>query len=171
MATHIVLLRAVNVTGTGKLQMAELRRRVSQLGYDNVRTYIASGNLLVDSAKPATRVKQELGALVAEMVGKPVGAILRTPAALAKTVAANPFPEAEPARVLVLFLDRRVSAADIADVETPGNERLAAVGKEIFFHFPNGMGQSRLKLPFANVGTGRNLNTVRALIALARKAR
>jgi uncharacterized protein (DUF1697 family) len=54
------------------------------------------------------------------------------------------------------------------DWKIPGRERLALHGRELFVHFPDGMGASKLKLPFADIGTGRNLNTVRTLLAMAR---
>ncbi|MBX3173305.1 MAG: DUF1697 domain-containing protein [Gemmatimonadaceae bacterium] len=169
MPTHIALLRAVNVTGTGTLKMDELRRRVSKLGYERVRTYIASGNLLADSPKSATAVQRELAALVEKLVGKPVGVFVRSAAALAKTLAANPFPDAVPSRVLVLFLDHRVRQATLDAIAKPGGEEVVAAGGEIFLHFPNGMGQSKLRVPQMDSGTGRNLNTVRKLIAMARE--
>lgn len=171
MPTHIVLLRAVNVTGTGTLKMDELRRRVARLGYENVRTYLASGNLLVDSPLSAAAVRAEVASLVEALVGKPVGVFVRTPAALAKAVAVNPFPEAEPSRVMVVFMDRQVPPASLRAIATPGGEQVAAVGKEVFVHYPDGMGQSRLRVPQMGVGTARNLNTVRTLLAMARDER
>lgn len=171
MPTHIALIRAVNVTGTGKLVMADLRSRVTKLGYANVRTYIASGNLLVDSPKPAATVHRELTALVTKMLGKPATLFLRSPAALAKLLENNPFPRAEPSKVIVVFLDRAPAPDALKDVVPPGPEELALVGKELFIHFPDGMGKSRFRAPLMDIGTGRNLNTVRTLLEMARTKR
>jgi uncharacterized protein (DUF1697 family) len=64
---------------------------------------------------------------------------------------------------------RRASAKTaIADWKIPGRERLALHGRELYVHFPEGQGKSKLKVPFADVGTGRNLNTVRKLLEMAR---
>lgn len=168
MPTHIALLRAVNVTGSGKLVMAELRERVAAAGFANVRTYIASGNLLVDSAKPAPEVQRQLTAIITAMLRKPATVLLRSPAALARTIAANPFPRAEPSKVLVTFLPKAPGEKSIANVEPTGGEELRLIGKELFIHFPEGMGRSRLRVPLMDIGTGRNLNTVRTLLAMAR---
>jgi uncharacterized protein (DUF1697 family) len=82
-------------------------------------------------------------------------------------VARNPFPEAEPNRLMIIFLDDAPPRSAIADVKVPGRERLHLDGRELFIHFPDGMGSSKLRVPFAAVGTGRNLNTVRKLIEMA----
>jgi uncharacterized protein (DUF1697 family) len=65
--------------------------------------------------------------------------------------------------VIVLFLDAPARRGALDDIETPGGERLVASGREIFIHYPEGQGKSKLKLPFQKTGTGRNLNTVRKL--------
>jgi uncharacterized protein (DUF1697 family) len=79
----------------------------------------------------------------------------------------NPFPAAAPRQVLVLFLDEAPPSDALETVVAPGQERLALRGREIFIHFPEGMGPSKLKVPFQKVGTGRNLNTVRKLADMA----
>lgn len=167
MPTHIAFLRAVNVTGTGKLPMAPFRARCEEAGFTNVRSYIASGNILVDSRLAAPTVQRRIEVLATEMVGKHTAVFVRSPRELAAVERANPFPRAEPARVMVLFLAVPPAATALADWPTPGGEDLRLVGRELFIHFPRGQGQSRLKVPFADVGTGRNLNTVRAVLELA----
>jgi uncharacterized protein (DUF1697 family) len=72
----------------------------------------------------------------------------------------NPFPEAAPNRVLVLFLDEAPPAESLKAVEVPGREEMSLRGRELYLHFPDGMGQSKLEVPMQKVGTGRNLNTV-----------
>ena len=167
MPTHIAFLRAVNVTGTGKLQMAPFRARCETAGFANVRSYIASGNILVDSRLAASTVQRRIEALATEMVGKHTAVFVRSPRELESALRANPFRNADPARVMVLFLAAPPAAAALVDWPTPGDEELRLVGRELFIHFPRGQGQSRLKIPFADVGTGRNLNTVRAVLELA----
>jgi uncharacterized protein (DUF1697 family) len=171
MATFIALLRSVNVGGTGKLPMADLKALCVKAGFTNVRTYIASGNVVLDAKVPAARVKAALEAALHKRVGKPIQVLIRTADELEAVVAANPYPEAAPNQLIVLFLDHEPRESSIADWPIPGRERMTLRGRELFLHFPDGQGTSKLRVPFADVGTGRNLNTVRAVLALARDAR
>jgi uncharacterized protein (DUF1697 family) len=167
MTVFIALLRAVNVGGTGKLPMAELRALCEQHGFEDVRTYIQSGNVVFVSALAKDEVKAMLEAALAEKMGKPVGVLLRTRAELKAAYDHNPFPDADPKQVIVLFLDEKPKKGALDGVVIPGSERLELRGRELFIHYPDGQGSSKLKVPFAQVGTGRNLNTVAALIELA----
>ncbi len=161
-------LRAVNVGGTGKLAMTDLRTICDAAGFENVTTYIQSGNVVFSARSTAPRVEATLEAALREKVGKPVKVHVRTPAELEAVVRNNPFPAAPPQQVLVLFVARAVTRRDLVAVEIPGREVLEAIGREIFVHFPDGMGRSKLRLPFAESGTGRNLNTVRKVLEFAR---
>jgi uncharacterized protein (DUF1697 family) len=164
--TLVALLRAINVTGTGVLKMEDLRTICSRLGFTDPRTYIASGNVVLGSKVSPAAAKAKLEQALLTTLGKPCRVIIREPAELVAIERAIPFPEAEPDRLLVLFLDDAPPKHALKDLKPPGGERLALKGREIFIHFPNGQGQSKLKIPFLDVGTGRNLNTVRALIAM-----
>jgi uncharacterized protein (DUF1697 family) len=166
-ATHIALLRAINVGGTGKLPMAELRALCEAAGFRGVRTYIASGNLVFTSPLAPGKAKAKLEALLTKRLGKPWLAVFRTRAELEAVVTGNPFPEAASNQLLVMFLDDAPPKGALDDVVPPADERLALRGREVYIHFPQGMGTSKLRIPFAKVGTGRNLNTVRKLIELA----
>ena len=94
-------------------------------------------------------------------------ALLRSLEEMAEVEARNPFPEADPKQLLVVFLDAAPPRDALKAVKIPGRERLLLDGRELFIHFPDGMGRSKLKVPFAATGTGRNLNTIRALLRLA----
>jgi uncharacterized protein (DUF1697 family) len=171
MKRFIALLRAVNVGRTGTLAMPVLRKLCENCGFKDVTTYINSGNVVFSSTTSETGVRRKLeGALAAEM-GKPIGVHLRTPAQLEAILDRNPFRRAAPNRVLVLFLDHAVADDALADLEIPGREEVKSSGREIFIHYPDGMGRSKLRIPFAKTGTGRNLNTVRKLLELSRSAR
>ena len=63
-----------------------------------------------------------------------------------------------------------VMKSALADLAIPGREEIRLSGREAFVHYPDGSGRSKLKLPFAKDATGRNLNTVRKLLALGRVA-
>lgn len=168
MATYIALLRAVNVGGTGKLPMADLRTLCEKAGFRDVRTYIASGNVVFTSELTAKKALVTLEAALAKRLGIATQVLIRTADELEAVMAANPFPEAEPNRLIVVFLSKEEPLSAIEGWKIPAGERIALVGRELFIHYPDGMGQSKLRVPFADQGTGRNLNTVRALLAMAR---
>jgi uncharacterized protein (DUF1697 family) len=170
MAVFVALLRAVNVGGTGMLAMSDLRALCARAGLRNVSTYIQSGNAVFTSGLTAAAVQKKLETALAKKMKKPVRVHLRTSADLASILERNPFPRAEPNRVLVLFLERAATRKALADLVIPGREQVEPSGREIFVHFPDGMGRSKLKLPFADVATGRNLNTVAKLLELSRAA-
>ena len=115
MTTYIALLRAVNVGGTGKLPMADLRAMATELGYSKVRTFIASGNLLFDSPLSEAEVKAALEARLEVYAGKAVSVFVRTAAEMAAVSAANPFPDAHGSRLMVFFYD----VAPPADLRDP----------------------------------------------------
>jgi uncharacterized protein (DUF1697 family) len=147
--------------------MADLRALCEGLGLRRVRTYIQSGNVVAAGALSSAQVKARLEKALLATLGKPCRVLVRSLAEMERVEQGNPFPEAAPARLLVLFLDEAPPQTAVHNVKVPATERLALRGRELYIHFPDGMGRSKLKIPFADVGTGRNLNTVRKLIALA----
>ena len=104
MTIYIALLRAVNVGGTGKLPMAELKAMCEEVGFEEVRTYIASGNVVFRSRKSAAQLKATLEKRLALYAGKPVGVAVRTAAEMAEVGKANPFPQAPGNRTVAIFL-------------------------------------------------------------------
>jgi len=168
MAVFVALLRAVNVGGTGTLPMRDLRELCEACGFERVTTYIQSGNVVFTSRVSRTTTQQKLESALAVRVGTPVGVHIRTPAELDAIIRRNPFREAAGNRVLVLFLDRSPPRNALADLRIPGREQVALSGRELFVHYPDGMGRSRLRIPFAASATGRNLNTVMKLRDLSR---
>ena len=136
-------------------------------GFADPRTYIASGNLVFRTDRTAGDARAALEAELAAWAGKPVPVFLRTPAELDDILAANPFPDAPGNRCLVTLLDTPPPADWQADVRHQRDEAVAAIGREIFVHYGQGMGQSRLVIPAAKPGTARNLNTVRKLVEMA----
>ncbi|QAY64072.1 DUF1697 domain-containing protein [Xylanimonas allomyrinae] len=172
MTTHVVLLRAVNVGGTGKLPMADLRRIALEAGYTGVETYIASGNLLLESGAAGpegeTAVAHALEAALEAYAGGPVGVLVRGPAELRRVLDANPFPAEPGNRVAVLFLPGAPPSDALETVTRADDGEQVRLGERaLYVHYPNGMGRSRLRIPAAARGTARNLNTVAALVRLA----
>lgn len=165
--THIALLRAVNVGGTGKLPMAELRALAEGLGFQNVRTLLASGNLLLESPLPAAPVRARLEAALSERMGKPASVILRSRAELQAALDANPYPEAPGNRLIISFLNETLPAGAAAGIRHQVDERIHFAQREVYVHYGEGMAASKLRIPAAEPGTARNLNTVRKLVDAA----
>lgn len=163
----IALLRAVNVGGTGKLPMAELKKLCEQCGFAEVRTYIASGNVLFKSALTEARVRAALEAALEAWAGKPVGVLVRSAAEMAAVRDANPFAEAAPNRVVAIFLDAPPPADALEQLSGRGSEQLALGAREIYVHYGEGMADSKLKIAAAKTGTARNMNTVAKLAEMA----
>lgn len=166
----IALLRAVNVGGTGKLPMAELKAMAEELGFKAVRTYIASGNLLFDAGGLSeSAVKAKLEKRLADYAGKPVGVMVRSGVQMAQVAKDNPFAREPGNRVVAMFLDEAPPESALTDHKNLADERIALGRREIYVHYPEGQGPSRLIIPAAKAGTARNMNTVLKLVELAGK--
>jgi uncharacterized protein (DUF1697 family) len=167
MAAFIALLRAVNVGGTGKLPMSDLKEMGEALGFGNVRTYIASGNVVFTSRKSEAAVKTALEARLKTYAGKPVGVLMRSLAEMQAVLADNPFPKAPPSRTVAVFLDDPPPADTVAAVRGRSDEEIGLGKREIYIHYRDGIGKSKLVVPAAKSGTARNMNTVAALAKMA----
>jgi uncharacterized protein (DUF1697 family) len=167
MTSYIALLRAVNVGGTGKLPMTELKAMCEQAGFTQVKTYIASGNVVFQSKKSETQVKKLLEASLAAYAGKPVGVMVRTAAEMAAVLAANAFPDAPTNATVAIFLDEQPPANALDSATGQRDEEMKLGLREIYVHYGQGMADSRLKIPAAKNGTARNINTVAKLAEMA----
>lgn len=169
MDTFIALLRAVNVGGTGKLPMEDLRALCAKAGFHDVRTYIASGNVVLRGAKDERQVKRALEAALHEYAGKPVGVLVRSVVQLREALAANPFADSPPNRVVAIFLDDAPPADALAQAKNLRAERVALGRREIYVDYgdADGMRDSKLQIPAAKAGTARNMNTVAKLVEMA----
>jgi uncharacterized protein (DUF1697 family) len=169
MTSYVALLRAVNVGGTGKLPMTDLTALCEQCGFAKVKTFIASGNVVFHSGKSATHVKKSLEEQLLDYAGKAVGVHIRTASELAAVLAANPFPEAPGNRTVAIFLDEP-PPADALDKATGQRDEQMHLGlREIYVHYGEDMGHSKLRIPAAKTGTARNMNTVAKLVEMATK--
>lgn len=167
MTIYVALLRAVNVGGTGKLPMADLVAMAQAAGFQRVRSYIASGNLVFESPRSAKAVKEILEKSLAAYAGKPVGVMVRTAEEIATVLAANPFPDRAPNRTIVIFLDEPPPADTIARMVAQDGGEVVLGGREIYVSYGESMASSKLKIPAAKSGTARNINTVTRLVAMA----
>jgi uncharacterized protein (DUF1697 family) len=168
MTAYVALLRAVNVGGR-KLAMADLKAIAAEAGLDNPQTFIASGNLLFASGDPEGEVARRLEDRLHKHMGADVPVMVRTAAEMAEIASSNPFAEEPPAKVAALFLKERPAKESINQARGLADERLALGRREIYVHYPSGMGRSKLRLPALRIGTARNMNTVAKLAELAKE--
>jgi uncharacterized protein (DUF1697 family) len=170
----VALLRGVNVGGKTTLPMAELRRVATDLGFDDVATYIQSGNLVLRTSDSASKVAKDLAAAIARLGGVKPAVMVRTRTQLAKVVDANPFIErGEDAAHCHLVFGEQASAGALrgVDLDAYAPEEAIASGRELYLFLPGGVGRSKLASDLAKnkqaVGTMRNWRTVTRLRQMA----
>jgi uncharacterized protein (DUF1697 family) len=166
MTSYVALLRAVNVGGTGKLPMADLRAVGVALGFANVRTFIASGNLLFESELSESEVQTLIEARLEDYASKRVPVLIRSAEELALIVAADPFPDAHGSRHMVFFMNAAPPGDLISKCRDVQGERLALGARELYVDYGDGIRFTKLKFPKIGDHTGRNMNSVRKLTAL-----
>lgn len=164
--THVALLRAVNVGGTGKLPMAELRAICTELGFGNVRTYIASGNVVFTSPLSETEIVHLLETRLTEYTGRPTAVLVRTAVEMRAVLASNPFPEAPGNRVLVTFMAEPPPADSLETVRGQTVEQVVLGTREVYVHYADGVAGSKLRIPGAERGTARNMNTIAKVVGM-----
>ena len=168
MTAYVALLRGINL-GRRQLRMADLRRIAAELGLGSPRTYIASGNLLFTSAKAEAAIKSALEQALKAHMARDVGVMVRTAAEMAAVAADNPFAGQPANRTVAIFLDEAPPAGALEAARRVADERMALGAREIYVHYPDGQGRSKLSIPAAAKGTARNMNTVARLAELARE--
>ena len=171
-ASHVVLLRAVNVGGA-KLPMAELRELATDLGATEVSTFIASGNLICRAPKDVKAFGAALEKAIEAKYGFYRECIIRTRAELKEARENYPFDVDDPKNGHIVFLLGRPAKAAIEkarDIET-GADRWEVIGQEWHIRYDHGAGRADIKTAAIQKalgvpGTSRNLRTVDKLIEL-----
>lgn len=166
MTAYVALLRAVNVAGTGKLPMAELKRMGEECGFGHVRTFIASGNLLFTSENSEKQVQACIAAKVATYFGREVPVFVRSASEMAELAAQNPFADEKGSRVVAHVIDRQPEQAMLDEARHVNDERMALGPRALYIAYGEGMGSSKLALPVFSEGTARNMNSVGKIAAL-----
>jgi uncharacterized protein (DUF1697 family) len=168
----VALLRAVNLGGRNKVPMAELRALLEEAGYGGVRTYIASGNVLLEAPPGAAKLAAALERLVADAFGVTTTVILRKPRELAGAVAVHPFG-ADSSQTHVAFLAARPTTAAAAGLTTAGgSDRAVLLGAEVYLRVSDAsrLSIARVESVLGVSATIRNWRTVAALAELAADA-
>lgn len=166
MPAYAAFLRAVNVGGTGKLPMSDLKNICEKLRFESVQTYIASGNVVFNSSQPVEVIKSELEASLTAYSGKPVGVHVRTLKELKQILSENPFPEVPGNRHMIVLLEKSPTAEMIKNAKFISSERLHVGERALHIHYPEGQGVSRVKVPGTEQGTSRNRNTIEKIIEM-----
>jgi uncharacterized protein (DUF1697 family) len=173
---HILLLRGINLGARNRVAMPELRELLAGAGFDDVRTYLQSGNVVLTSAKSPERVARECERLISNRLGLDIPVVVRTRAELAKVVSRNPLGEVveNPKRYQVSFLSAKPDPAVVRKLQEAAvaPEQLVVIGREAYAWHPEGIARSPLWTALAGRGLGvtatsRNWTTVTNLLALA----
>ena len=189
MASHVALLRGINVGGRNKVPMADLREVVTSLGHTGVSTYIQSGNVLFSTADTDNaKLASALESAIEDRFGIWSSVVVLSRDELAQVLAANPYPdEPNPRMVHVVFLSAeppgelltRISAAESAVAAKGSRDTVQAAGQVLFVHTPDGFGTSELAQTLFKIisppakakkhglaATARNLATATKLLSL-----
>ncbi len=174
--TFIILLRGINVGGNNLIKMAELKKIASDLGFDNPRALLQSGNLVV-GADPACEVAELLSSALLERKQMRISALIRSKSELGEIILSNPFLEeakSDPSHLVVTFLPAEPPEGLVEQVQAAivGPEKMRGHGKHVYVVYPVGIGDSKVsRTPGWNElmggGTARNWNTVLKLAELA----
>lgn len=183
MTTYVILLRAVNVAGYGRLPMADLKKLLISLGFEKVETYIQSGNAVIDAKIPAEKVAKAIAAGLEKLMGAPCGVVVRTHEQMDRLVRENPFAaeaEAKGATVHVGFLGGIAGPQAVAGLDRivaaypKRRDRYHLAGDTLYLHLPDGAAETKftgksLDKATGVIGTARNWNTVLKLHAMSKR--
>jgi uncharacterized protein (DUF1697 family) len=176
MTTFIALLRAVNLAGHNKVGMADLRALMADLGLQDPRTLLQSGNLVFGSdGKTAAQLEALLEAEAGKRLGLDTPFFVRSAREWKALIAANPFvaeAKADPGHLVVVCLKQAPPPKNVAALQAAitGREVVKAQGRQAYIVYPDGIGHSRvtgalIDRKLGTPGTGRNWNTVLKLAA------
>ena len=168
-AGQVSLLRGINVGGRTMVAMDRLRPIYEAMGLDDVRTHLQSGNVVFRSGRDPGTISAEAEAALMRDLGLKIRVLGRTHEQLARVLDHDPFPGADPSRLIVHFLSAEPpadTAERLADV-AKGGEGVVVHGHELYVHYPDGLGRSNLTGAQIErsgiVATGRNWRTVTRL--------
>jgi uncharacterized protein (DUF1697 family) len=170
MTVYVALLHSIILGGGRRVVMNDLRAMAEGLGFSNVRTLVATGNLVFEAdEKPIAEIETQLEAGFAKTFGKPVDIIARDAATWRRLAAGNPFGDGQASEVVVRVMRKSLkpSVIETFDKHRNGPERLAVIDGDLWIDFGGKASETRLLCALTTkrlgVGTLRNWNTVRGL--------
>ena len=176
MARHILLLRGINLGSRNRVAMPKLRTALEDAGFDDVHTYLQSGNVVLSSSSKADAVAAKVKRVIAKEFGLDIAVVTRTRAQLAKVVERNPLAGVakNPKRYQVSFLATKPSRSVVRRLEDAADpkERVVVEGREVYAWHPDTIARSKLWALLAGqdlgvTATARNWTTVQKLLELA----
>lgn len=164
MSTCFALLRGINVGGRNAIPMKRLRELCAQLGWQNVQTYIQSGNLVYDAAGTPRDHEAALETAVLDVLGLSVPVIARSASQLQQLINANPFADiadAQPSRVMLVLSKATAHAGAVQKLQqhSTQGEQVKAAGDALWIYFPQGQGKSKLTMPLLDRLVGSTVTT------------
>ena len=181
MSIHIALLRGINVGGKHRVNMAELKGILGEAGFQGVRTYIQSGNVLFEADGEEPELREKMEQVMKERFGFPVPVILRTSQELQAIAENCPFPAeevqaadlasgVESLHVCMLTSPPALEAAEKLKSIPSGGDRFVISGRDIYLLVQNGVHNSKLAAQISKMNTSvtmRNFKTIRQLVLMA----
>jgi uncharacterized protein (DUF1697 family) len=175
--TYVALLRGINVGGHQKIRMADLRTLMERLGHVSVETYLQSGNAVFRSSRKSdAALASAMEEAIAAELGLTVSVLVRTGAELARVVDGTPYGDrgADMKQLHVAFLSAAPTAAAVKKLDAAqfAPDELEVAGREVYLHYPDGLGRSKLtnavlERRLGVAATMRNWRTVTTLAELA----
>ncbi len=175
MQQYIVFLRAVNVSGKNIIKMQELKAALQAAGFEEVQSYIQSGNLVLKSRSKAPAVRLQIKELIATEFNLAIEVFVKNRDFVQQALVHCPYgPECAPNRVFITFLDRKPDAALLEALQSVDHkEEVFAVWEDVlYFYLPEGMAKAKMGNPYFESklklkATGRNVNTINKMLELA----
>jgi uncharacterized protein (DUF1697 family) len=173
---QVAMLRGINLGPNRRIPMADLRQLLADAGFDDVKTYVQSGNIALSATTKPAQLESELAALIAERFGFAVPVVVRSRRQLQAVVDRDPIAGAadEPKLYQVTFLTAKPSAASVARLRELAreSERLEVAGREMYTFHPDGVAGSKLSVAIVgkDLGSGatsRNWTTVNRLLEMS----
>lgn len=179
-STYVCLIRGINVGGRNIIKMDRLRKAFEGLGYEDVTTYVQSGNVVFKAGERASEdLSRKIEKMILDEFGFPVSVIVKTPEEIQQAIRRNPFLREkgmDVSKLHVTFLDRAPEKAAFKGLEAliVSPEQIRNSGKEIYLYCPNGYGQSKLtnnvlERILSVKATTRNWNTVNKLCEMSKE--
>jgi uncharacterized protein (DUF1697 family) len=182
MPVYVALLRGINLGGHKKIKMDELRASLAAMGFDEVKTYIQSGNVVFKTAKISDRaLSKKIEASILSNFGHSVSVMIRTAEEIKQVIANNPFlkqPDIDQTKLHVMFLAEPPAQSALKQLETLvlKPDQFRSLGKDLYFYLPNGVAESAvMKKPIDRVlaipTTMRNWRTVNTVQQMCTECR
>lgn len=174
MKTYIALLKGINVGGHKKVPMAELRDLLTKSGFQNVQTYIQSGNVIFKSSEEANDIEGKISNLISDHFGFDVSVIVKTNPELQLILDSCPFENGKKEKSYFIMLNKMPDAKMIDEVNKISyeNEEIIIKNNCLYFYSSKGFGQSKFNMntyerKLKVIGTSRNYNTMVKLLSLS----